>query len=233
MEIITTKIGIELLLRWGHFLAGVIWIGLLYYFNFVQTEYFKEAEASSKNDAIRKLVPRALWWFRWGAAFTFLTGLLIMTLRAGGMPVDIYVGAALGTLMFLNVWLIIWPNQKTVIASAEQVAAGGAALPEAVEALARAGLASRTNVMFSIPMLFFMGASAHFPHSFGVIALLVAVLVILVLELNAASPALARYEALKKVPVMGKLGPMAGIAGVIYCGLGLTVVLYVILELLT
>lgn len=66
MELFTTSLGFEMLLRWGHFMAGVAWIGLLYYFNFVQTEYFKEADAASKSDAIQKLVPRALWWFRWG-----------------------------------------------------------------------------------------------------------------------------------------------------------------------
>ncbi|MBM3204270.1 antitermination protein NusG, partial [Candidatus Woesearchaeota archaeon] len=77
MELITTKIGLEMLTRWGHLLAGVTWIGLLYYFNFVQMEYMKEAEAGAKSDVLRKLVPKALWWFRWGAAFTVLTGIII------------------------------------------------------------------------------------------------------------------------------------------------------------
>ncbi|MEN8259810.1 MAG: urate hydroxylase PuuD [Pseudomonadota bacterium] len=233
MDIITTKIGFEMLMRWGHFMAGITWIGMLYYFNFVQTEYFKEADPAAKSDAVRKLVPRALWWFRWGAAFTFLTGVLIMGARGAGMPVDIYVGAALGTLMFLNVWLIIWPCQKIVIASANQVAEGGSAVPEAADALAKAGLASRTNTLFTVPMLFFMGASSHFPHSFGVFALVVALVVILALEANGAYSYLARFEVLKKVPYLGKMGPMGSVAGVIYCGLGLTVVLYLILELLT
>ena len=64
--------------RWIHLLAGIAWIGLLWYFNFVQAEYFKKAEASSKSDAIRKLVPRALWWFRWGAMFTFISGIALL-----------------------------------------------------------------------------------------------------------------------------------------------------------
>jgi uncharacterized membrane protein len=238
MGIFTTGAGIEMLLRWGHFMAGVAWIGLLYYFNFVQGEYFKEADAAAKSDALRKLVPRALWWFRWGAAATLLTGLGIFAVKGGGMGIDIYVGALLGLLMFTNVWLIIWPNQKIVIASAEQVAGGGAALPEAADALAKAGLASRTNVMFSIPMLFFMGASAHYPHGFKMFAMLVALLVILVVEFNAAYPAVKHFDALKKIPPAitdkaGKMGPMASIAGVIHCGLGLTVILFIILELLT
>ncbi|MBL4868991.1 MAG: hypothetical protein JKY67_21715 [Pseudomonadales bacterium] len=65
---------VEFIFRWGHFLFGITWIGMLYYFNFVQGEYFKEAEPSAKGDAVKKLAPRALWWFRWGAAGTYLTG---------------------------------------------------------------------------------------------------------------------------------------------------------------
>ena len=64
----------NMLFRWSHILIGITWIGLLYYFNFVQTEYFKEAEEGAKKDVLSKLAPRALWWFRWAAFFTFLTG---------------------------------------------------------------------------------------------------------------------------------------------------------------
>ncbi len=231
MEIFTTSLGLEMLLRWGHFLAGVAWIGLLYYFNFVQTEYFKEADANAKSDAIQKLAPRALWWFRWGAMFTLLTGLGIFAVRGGGMSVDIYVGALLGIFMFLNVWLIIWPNQKIVIASAEQVASGGKALPDAADALGKAGLASRTNTFFSIPMLFFMGASSHYPHSFSALALIVSVVVILALEYNGAYPAIKNIGIVSKLPAAGKMGPMASVNGVIYSGVVLTVVLFLILEL--
>lgn len=236
MEIITTKAGIEMLLRWGHFLGGITWIGLLYYFNFVQTEYMKEADAGAKPDVLRKLAPRALWWFRWGAMATFLTGVAIMGVRGGGMSIDIYVGALLGTLMFLNVWLVIWPNQKIVIASAEGVAAGGEPLPDAADALAAAGVASRSNAMFSVPMLFFMGASGHYPHGgFGVVAFLAIFLAVMVLEYNAVYKALVRCPQCNKfkLPPAGILGPMAGVPGVIGCGFGLTVVLFVILEVLT
>ncbi len=233
MEIITTSIGIEMLLRWGHFLAGITWIGILYYFNFIQTEFFKEAEAGAKSDALQKLVPRALWWFRWGAMFTFLTGVGIMSMRGAGMPLDIYVGALLGTFMFLNVWLIIWPKQKIVIASATQVANGGEAIPEAASSLAVAGLASRTNTLFSIPMLFFMGASTHYAHpNASMVATLVAILVILLLEYNAARSSLEKFGFAKSLPAAGKMGPMASVAGVIHCGLALTVVLYVIIDML-
>jgi uncharacterized membrane protein len=232
MDIVTTKLGLEMLLRWGHFLGGITWIGLLYYFNFVQGEYFKEADAGAKSDALQKLVPRALWWFRWGAALTLLTGLGIFGVRGGGWSVDIYVGALLGLFMFLNVWLIIWPNQKIVIASAKQAAQGGSALPEAAGALAAAGLASRTNALFSIPMLFFMGASAHYPHGFKMLALIIAAVIILALEFNAAYPAVKEKAWAKKCPAAGKMGPLASVAGVIHCGLGLTVILFLIVDLL-
>ena len=232
MGIVTTTMGWEMLLRWGHFLGGITWIGLLYYFNLVQTEYFKEAEASAKSDAIQKLVPRALFWFRWAAAFTFVTGLGIFGVRGGGMSIDIYIGALLGTLMFLNVWLIIWPNQKIVIASAKQVAGGGAAIPEAAGALGTAGLASRTNALFSVPMLFFMGASAHYPHTFHLLAFISAVTLILLLEYNGAYPAIKNFGPISKLPAAGKMGPYASIAGVIHCGLGLTVILFLLLEFL-
>ncbi len=210
------------LFRWFHLLAGVAWIGLLWYFNFVQGEYFKEADASSKSDAIRKLVPRALWWFRWAAMFTFLTGLVLL----GAKRLDGYgimVGAALGILMFLNVWLVIWPKQKIVIASAEKVAAGGEADPAAAGALAKAGLASRTNTLFSIPMLFFMASSVHLAQlatpvmNASILSLIVVFGVIFALEFNG---------------LKGKTGPMTSVKGVIHMGLLLTLVLYLGIELL-
>jgi uncharacterized membrane protein len=230
MELVTTTAGYEMLLRWGHLLAGVTWIGLLYYFNLVQGEYFKEAEAAAKSDAIQKLVPRALWWFRWGAVLTLLTGLGIMGIRGSGQSLDIYIGALLAIIMFTNVWLIIWPNQKIVIASATQAANGGQALPEAAGALAAAGLASRTNTLFSIPMLYFMGASTHFPHSFNFLSFLIAAVIILLLEYNGAYPALKNVGFLSKLPAAGKMGPYTSVSGVIHCGLGLTVVLYLIVA---
>ena len=210
---------IDYLARWGHFLFGITWIGLLYYFNFVQTEYFKEADGDARTDAFTKLVPRALWWFRWGAMFTFLTGLIMLGLRGAGVTLDITVGAVLGTLMFLNVWLIIWPNQKIVIESNKQVKAGGEALPEAAGAAPKAALASRTNTLFSIPMLFFMGSSAHYAHgglNGNTTALIVALVIIAALELNA---------------IFGKQGPMTTVRGVISSGLALTAVLWAVVAL--
>ena len=216
---------IAYLFRWIHFFAGVAWIGLLYYFNFVQTEYFKEADASAKSSAISKLVPRALWWFRYGALFTFLSGLALAGFLGAAVNFYIIIGMLLGTLMFLNVWIIIWPNQKIVIASNELVLGGGDADPAA--AGAKAGLASRTNTLFSLPMLFFMGASAHMdgygrvPMSSegGVseLAMGLCLLIILALEGNA---------------IKGKMGPMASVVGVIHCGVALAIVLLLMMQFL-
>ena len=135
---------IEFFFRYFHVLAGIVWIGMLYYFNFVQTEYFKEAEASAKSDAMAKLAPRALWWFRWGAMLTFLTGAyLFHKIGALGMAMPaIWVGALAGTFMFLNVWLVIWPNQQIVLGMKEG---------DGPAAAAKAGLASRTNTLVLRP----------------------------------------------------------------------------------
>ncbi len=216
---------VEFILRWIHLLAGVTWIGLLYYFNFVQGEYFKEADGGAKSDAIQKLVPRALWWFRWGAMFTFLSGVAMLLLlpNLGHLSgLGIMIGSVLGILMFLNVWLIIWPNQKVVIASASAVAAGGDANPNAAAALGKAGLASRTNTLFSIPMLFFMASSNHLAglqdpmSSVGVGTLATVFGVIAALQLNG---------------IYGKTGPFTSVAGVIHSGLLLTVILYLLAML--
>ena len=161
-----------LLLRWFHFLAGITWIGMLYYFNFVQTPFFATAEPPVRSGMIAGgLVNRALWWFRWGAMFTFITGWLIIFHKMGQLGVQgffntsygwaIVTGGLLGSLMWFNVWFVIWPAQQIVIGSATQVARGGQAIAEAAARGQRAGFASRTNTLLSIPMLFFMGAASH------------------------------------------------------------------------
>ncbi len=173
----------NMLFRFGHVLVGIAWIGLLYYFNFVQTEYFKEAEDDARKDAVAKLAPRALWWFRWAAFLTFLTGLALLHYISVKITLEIILGATMGTLMMLNVWGIIWPNQKIVIGIKE----GDAAV-----AGPKAALASRTNTLFSVGMLYFMVASAHYPASGQVLganlempALLVGLAIIFAIEANA------------------------------------------------
>ena len=173
----------NMLFRWGHILVGITWIGLLYYFNFVQTEYFKEAEEEARKDAVAKLAPRALWWFRWAALFTFLTGVVLLYFITMRLNLDIIFGAIMGTLMMLNVWGIIWPNQKIVI---------GLKDGDTAVAGPKAALASRTNTLFSVPMLYFMVSSAHYPHGGYLLAgnmsmesFYVGLLIILAIEANA------------------------------------------------
>jgi uncharacterized membrane protein len=172
--------GLNFAARWAHVLAGITWIGLLYYFNFVQVPSFAQLDAGARNQAIDKLASRALWWFRWAAAATFLFGLLIgfIPLSSDGdgtfLTTDYFKSAAglsiatgmlLGITMFLNVWGVIWRNQKVVIANARNVLAGGEADPAAAAAGRKAALASRQNTIFSFPMLMFMVGTSHF---FGV-----------------------------------------------------------------
>jgi uncharacterized membrane protein len=219
------------LLRWLHFFFGIMWIGHLYYFNFTQGAFMAEADASTKSGVLTKLLPRALWWFRWGAMWTFVTGLLYMALKghqAGGLEVyssswgvNILIGALFGITMWFNVWFIIWPNQQIVIKSATQVASGGSALPEAAGAGAKALLASRTNTMFSVPMLFYMGAASHMPlpitpeSNLGLVFALVGIIW-----------AFCEYNAIK-----GKLGPLTTVKGVITSGFVLAAVVYAVVEI--
>jgi uncharacterized membrane protein len=218
-------------LRWGHFLAGITWIGMLYFFNLVNVNFQKQIDAATKGKVNPILMPSALWWFRWGAAVTLLTGFLyfgiiVGTEKLGGRPmlyfvvgwilaflliawllrmavaggplkdgrvfgivvlilvflvayfvgdlsrqagssnrvISIAIGGGLGLVMFMNVWMIIWPLQKKIIAATRATAETGATAPADLPKWARrAFLASRTNAWLSIPMLFFMGAASHFP----------------------------------------------------------------------
>ncbi len=225
-----SEAGFEYLLRWFHFLAGITWIGLLYYFNFVQGAFFAETDAATKNNATSKLVPRALWWFRWGAMFTFLTGVAMILSFGHSVPgyfsmgmarwILILMGGSLGTLMFLNVWLVIWPKQKIVIASANSVLGGGQADPGAAAAGRRGFLASRTNTLFSIPMLFFMGATQHLQNlniTKPGLGLVVFYVIVLLLELNALTGTTGPTKQ-----------PIEKVSGVITSGFVLTAVFYII-----
>ena len=235
MELFSME-GWYILLRWLHLLAGITWIGMLYYFNFVQTPFFgSDLGGQARSAMIRGLVPNALWWFRWGAMFTFLSGWLIVLTKWGheGVPLSsaymtlILTGGLLGTLMWANVWFVIWPAQQVVIRSAEQVAGGGQALPEAAARGARAGLASRTNTLFSIPMLFFMGAASHLPSLYSVDANVGAYwIVVLVLV------ALVELNALRGAPNTATTKPLATVSGTIHAGLGLWLVIFVVASIL-
>mgnify|MGYP006076943153 FL=1 len=203
---------INFLIRWGHLLFGITWIGILYYFNFIQGGYFKQASPEGLADAKAKLAPSALWWFRWGAMFTFITGVVLL----GGLSHNhqfnnsILIGATMGTLMFLNVWLVIWPAQQVALGMKEG---------DGPASGAKALLASRTNTLFSAPMVFGMLASPHasqwggsgYGSSIGGIGLITCLVIIAALEVNA---------------LVGKQGPMTTVKGVIHSSLALTVVLF-------
>ena len=159
------------LIVWLHVFFGVIWIGLLYYFNFVQVPAVGEALADEGGPgpaAINKYVaPRALWWFRWGALLTWITGAAALhyylpislhdafMLKGCVMGATIGVGSWLGTIMLFNVWVLIWPNQKKILGIVDATA------DEIAKAKTTALMASRTNTLLSIPMLMCMVGYGH------------------------------------------------------------------------
>jgi uncharacterized membrane protein len=221
----------QFLLRWVHFLSGITWIGMLYFFNLVNVQFQKELDAATKGKVVPILMPKALFWFRWGAMFTWFSGFIYYFLIVGTEPsrhmplayflvgwsiafvvvagllrasvaggplkdgrvlalaiavvvvfigyatalmahnsgsssksISIMIGGGLGTIMFLNVWMIIWPLPQKIIAAVKATAETGAAAPaDQAKWARRAFLASRANAWLSIPMLFFMGAASHFP----------------------------------------------------------------------
>ena len=227
----------QFLLRWLHFVGGITWIGMLYFFNLVNVPFQKQLDAAVKPKVNPPLLSRTLWWFRWGAVVTWVTGFIyffviahseapgdmlllvfligwivvfeinsfvykasvkggalkdgravavIVTIvavvagvllasygrdrGASSRSLSILIGGGLGTVMFMNVWMIIWPLQRKIIAATRATAESGAAAPPEMPQWARrAFLASRTNAWLSLPMLFFMGAASHFPI-FSVIA---------------------------------------------------------------
>jgi uncharacterized membrane protein len=232
MALISYPEGWLFLLRWIHFLSGITWIGLLYYFNFVQTPFFAETEAPVRSGAQQKLLPRAMWWFRWAAMFTFISGWLYLLIRAhqGGFFAGSYgwailLGGLIGSLMWANVWFVIWPGQKVVIQNALDTAAGKPANPAAAPQGARAGLASRTNTMLSVPMLFFMGAASHLTlpvPSSGLVFWIGAIVIMVLVEINA----------LKGTPGKGPAKPLATVSGTIWAGFILAAVFYVWFEIM-
>jgi uncharacterized membrane protein len=234
--------------RMLHVIVGVMWMGLLWYFNFVQTPAFAQMDPAARNEAFDKLTWRALWWFRWAAAATVASGILILLVGGFGSSnayssafwkspggLTLSIGILFGITMFLNVWLVIWPNQQIVIANARNVLAGGQADPAAATAARKGALASRQNTIFSLPLLVFMVGSSHFWQSAGfngtpgsgarVTWLIISLAIFVVLELNALG-------------IIGGFG--AGGTNVIYdthqnalwTGIALIVIFYVLTEIL-
>ena len=162
--------------RFAHYLGGITWIGLLYFFNFIQGAAFAEMGDAARGEALRKITWRTLWWFRWAAALTWVSGIWILghqeVLNSGdywrsAAGMGIAFGVVLGTTMAANVWMVIWPAQQIAIGSSVSVSEGGEADPEAPAAAKRAGRASRVNTLFSIPLIFFMMWPSHFGPQFG------------------------------------------------------------------
>ena len=151
--------------RWLHVLSGVMWIGLLWYFNFVQTPSMPKIPDEQKPAIGKVIAPAALWWFRWGAMATIVTGLILAMLsgyliealslglaRDGGAYTAIGIGMWFGIIMWINVWFIIWPNQRKALGMVPAEA------DEKAAAAKTAGQFSRINTLLSIPMLFCMVA---------------------------------------------------------------------------
>ncbi len=220
---------IQLFLRWSHVVAGIIWLGHLYFFNFVNAHFAKALDGPTKKIVVPELMPRALYWFRWGAAWTWFTGILLGGLiyyhgrevfdsdyrntsnpwlwlaivlivlavgfvvynavmksvknvivantivllllvgvylffehvgHFGGRSLYIHTGLIFGTMMAMNVWMVIWPAQKKIIAATKEGTAPDAAL------VAQAGLRSRHNTFMSVPLIFMM-LSNHYPTMYG------------------------------------------------------------------
>jgi uncharacterized membrane protein len=165
----------HLWVRWLHVIAGITWIGHLYFFNFVNVPLQAALDDATKKAVNPQLMPRALWWFRWGAMITFLAGLTLFTLTymytpgvgfgptslfldaqgLTGRAVWILLGMLLGSIMWFNVWFIIWPIQKRLLT-------GKVPATEAPAVRKRALLTSRVNTFLSGPMLFGMLAPAHY-----------------------------------------------------------------------
>lgn len=220
---------LQLIFRWLHLVAGILWIGHLWFFNFVNAHVAKTFDADTKKKVVPELMPRALYWFRWGAAWTWISGFLLLglvyymggalfadptaegnnamlwlgvlvvvlivgfllyntimnavknvmvaniillALLAGvyflldevagysGRALYIHVGAIMGTIMAMNVWMVIWPSQKKIIQAIKDGNAPDAAL------VAKAGARSRHNTFMSVPLMFTM-ISNHYPTVYG------------------------------------------------------------------
>ena len=168
----------ESVFRWIHVFFGILWIGLLYYFNFVAARKTPEIPAELRPALSKYITPEALFWFRWGAAGTVLAGIIVAALHGADYAANVFtfglakpgqggsqagfvlmsVGIYLAIVMFLNVWGVIWPNQKKVLGF---VQADDAAKASAARI---AGMASRINVLLSLPML---TAMAMYETMFG------------------------------------------------------------------
>jgi uncharacterized membrane protein len=233
--------------RWLHIVAGIMWIGLLWYFNFVQVPAFAAYgdEGRARNMALDKVARKALWWFRWAAISTFVTGILITMITEdyysdgfgkSGKGLAISLGMLIGTIMMLNVWGVIWRNQKIVLANAVNLLNGGEADPNAAVAARKAGMASRQNTVFSVALVFLMVYAGHGPYSFatdlsgGKVAgfWIISLVIVAVLELNALQLMPWKGQANKGLNVLYD-GP--GVRNPLIAAFGLWLVVLILTEI--
>jgi len=235
---------------WGafsaaHVIVAVMWMGLLWFFNFVQTPAYAEMDGAARNNAFDKLTWRALWWFRWAAAATVAFGVIIIGVAPkdtfGGdfwkstAGVTLLIGILFGITMLYNVWMVIWPNQQIVIANARNVQAGGEADPNAPAAARAGAMASRQNTIFSLPLLVFMVGASHFYESSHFsfdpgggkwfVYFLIGLVVLVVLELNALGKISGRGNTGLNVIYESHKNAM-------YAGFALIVAFYILAEIL-
>ena len=201
---IFTRFGLQGAFTIAHVVVAIMWMGLLWFFNFVQTPAYAEMDPAARNNAFDKLTWRTLWWFRWAAAATVAFGLIIIGVAPkdtfGGdfwkstAGVTLLIGILFGIVMLYNVWMVIWPNQQIVIANARNVLAGGEADPNAPAAARAGAMASRQNTIFSVSMVWFMVLRGHGGvayHSIGIgtgpgaAYWIIVLLIVAVLEVNA------------------------------------------------
>ena len=207
MEIFTQS-GLLGSFRLLHILAAVVWMGLLYFFNFIQTPAYAEMKPAARNNAFDKVTWRALWWFRWGSVATWVTGLLILAVGAMG-DIKIYNGAFFKSprgmvfstaflfafIMLYNVWMVIWRAQQVVIANARAVQGGGEANPDAPKSERAGAMASRQNTIFSFTVFMamvgttFLFATDHWASEVAggkrIVWWLIMIAIAVVMEMNA------------------------------------------------
>jgi len=188
MDALLSEPMVALLLRWGHVVFGIIWLGHLYFFNLVNVPFQGGLDKELKPKVNPALLLRAFWWFRWGAMYTFLFGIALFIwhyfapeanfkgteVGAGvtGRAMWIMFGMLLGSIMWFNVWFVIWPRQKLILGGM----AAGTPHPDAAKLAATAGKASRFNTYASGPMLYGMLAATHFGTMSGPVLLVTTIL---------------------------------------------------------
>ena len=241
---------------WGalvmaHVVVAIMWMGLLWFFNFVQTPAYAEMDGAARNNAFDKLTWRALWWFRWAAAATVAFGLLIIAVGGGLVTsegklyngdywrsapgVTLLIGILFGIVMLYNVWMVIWPAQQTVIANARNVQAGGEADPNAPAAARAGAMASRQNTIFSLPLLVFMVGASHFYLDAHFSARPSGAKWFVFFAFGIAVLAILETNALGKISGRGNTGLNViyeSHKNAMYAGFGLIVAFYVLAEIL-